>query len=300
MNYEKQREAISASCELLYNTFINNEIIRLDFVWPGPAPGAGQFFMVKPKRSSVFLPRPISLANWQPASKDDNYNYRRIKKEETPFLRYLRGKFLESNTVSFLIARKGKMTNEMAAMQSGEEAELTGPLGNTWMNFLPRKRIPDSKLIALVSGGIGIAPLNALLCEKPEYGFVMHAGFRKGFRNYEEKAAFLGAAAYGAANFVIATENGKDVKKEEAKHKGLITDFLEPEQYAAVCACGPEAMLRAAAEKCAARGVPCYVSLERHMACGVGACLGCTVATTKGNRRCCADGPIFPAEELFF
>jgi len=57
-------------------------------------------------------------------------------------------------------------------------------------------------------------------------------------------------------------------------------------------------MLKVVAEKCAAAAVPCYVSLERRMACGVGACLGCTVSTAKGNRRCCADGPIFPAKEL--
>jgi NAD(P)H-flavin reductase len=59
-------------------------------------------------------------------------------------------------------------------------------------------------------------------------------------------------------------------------------------------------MLKAVAAKCKAAGVPCCVSREKRMACGVGACLGCTVKTVSGNRRCCADGPIFKADEVIF
>ena len=100
-------------------------------------------------------------------------------------------------------------------------------------------------------------------------------------------------------NFIVASENGK------TGHKGRIPDFFEPEQYAAVCACGPQAMLKAVAVKCKNAGVPCFVSLEQRMACGVGACLGCTVKTINGNKglqnqRCCADGPIFNADEVIF
>jgi len=93
---------------------------------------------------------------------------------------------------------------------------------------------------------------------------------------------------------LVATEDGS------AGLKGSVVDFLEPEKHSAVCACGPEPMMRAVAKKCADAGVPCFVSLERRMACGVGACLGCAVETAKGNRRCCADGPVFRAEEVFF
>jgi NAD(P)H-flavin reductase len=59
-------------------------------------------------------------------------------------------------------------------------------------------------------------------------------------------------------------------------------------------------MLKAVAAKCKATGVPCFISMEKRMACGVGACLGCTVHTVSGNRRCCADGPGFKAEEVIF
>ena len=292
-------------CELLYNTPINKEIFRLDFIWQGTTPKAGQFFMVRPKRSSVFLGRPLSMENWMHASKNWSYIQKEVRSIKDPFERYLKEKYLESNTVRFMVARRGKGTLELAAMQSGEEAEIIGPLGNSWSDFLPKKRKSD-KLVALVGGGIGIAPLYALLCEKPEYGFVFHAGFKKGFKNIDEKTALLGAAYLGAESIIVASETGKtsftahDGGEAAPGLKGRIPDFLEPEKYSAVCACGPEAMLKAVAEKCTAANVPCYVSMERHMACGVGACLGCTVTTTKGSRRCCADGPIFPASEIIW
>lgn len=181
-------------------------------------------------------------------------------------------------------------------MRIDEEAELTGPLGNAWADFLPAAdERGNGKPIALVGGGIGIAPLQALLGEMPDIGLVdFYAGFRTGFKNNEEEYGLLGSAVLETHKLIIATEDGKKGLK------GRITDFLEAEKYRAVFACGPLPMLRAVAVRCKTAGVPCFVSLERRMACGVGACLGCTVATVNGNRRCCADGPIFPAEELIF
>jgi len=267
-------EKRSVFCKLINNSSINDEIFRLDFVWQSSAPKAGQFFMVKPKRSAVFLARPISVANF------------------------------ESDIVKFLIARRGSGTLELAALRSGDEAELIGPLGNTWMDFLTTVKNGNGKPIALIGGGIGLAPLRALLYEKTGYSFDLYAGFRTGFKNPDEKAALLGPADYKARNVIIATEDGTEGLK------GRIPDFLEPEKYAAVCACGPQPMLKAVAAKCAATGaatgaamgasaaVPCFISTERRMACGTGACLGCTVKTVNGNRRCCTDGPIFKAEEV--
>ena len=257
-------------CELTDNISINNEIFRLDFILPGQvqtgfaAPKAGQFFMVKPKRSAVFLGRPISVALWK------------------------------SNIVTFLIARRGRGTMELASMRTGEEAELIGPLGNAWGDFLPEFTRDNDKPIALIGGGAGLAPLLAFLGEEPPYRLVLHAGFRTGFAGTEEKNALLGSAFPAAEKIIIATEDGTE------GHKGRIPDFLETEQYAAVCACGPEPMLQAVAAKCKIATVPCLISMERRMACGAGACLGCTVRTAGGNRRCCADGPVFIADEVIF
>ena len=250
------------NCEIINISIINKEIFRLDASWNGKAPKAGQFFMIKPKRSAVFLGRPIGVARWQ------------------------------SGTITFLIAKAGKGTAELASMRTGEEVELIGPLGNPWTDFLPVEK-DTVKPIALIGGSLGVAPLNALLCEAPGHSFDLYAGFKTGFNSQEEKDAVLWPDI-GAKKTIIATEDGK------TGQKGLILDFLEPEEYAAVCVCGAKLMLKAVAEKCIAKGVPCFISMESRMACGVGACLGCTIKTVNGNRRCCADGPIFKAEEVIF
>jgi NAD(P)H-flavin reductase len=252
--------------EIINNTIINEEIFRLDVIWhenaKSAAPKAGQFFMIKPRRTSVFLGRPIGVALWRP------------------------------DIITFLIAKIGRGTAELASMRAGEEVELIGPQGNAWADFLPDEK-NDAKPIALIGGGLGIAPLNALVCEAPGHSFDLYAGFKTGFNSLEERDAVLWPNI-GARNIIIASEDGK------TGQKGLILDFLEPEKYAAVCACGTLAMMKAVAKKCISKGVPCFISMESRMACGVGACLGCAIKTVNGNRRCCADGPIFKAEEVIF
>jgi NAD(P)H-flavin reductase len=263
----------SLRCKLTDSYSLNKDIFQMDFEWEGPAPRAGQFFMIKPRRGAFFLGRPISVAIWDPP------------------------------TVSFFITGRGKGTKELFSLRRGELAELTGPLGNAWTDFLSVNR----QLVALVGGGVGIAPLGALADELPEMSFDFYAGFKNGFENSAEQMALVGQGFFHSNNTIIATEDGSTNKDDEPDslnskifRKGRIPDFLEPKKYRAVCACGPEPMLKAVAARCKAAEVPCFVSLERRMACGVGACLGCTVPTIHGNRRCCADGPIFPAEELIF
>jgi NAD(P)H-flavin reductase len=268
----------SRSCGVLANAFLTKEIFRLDFSWPGPLPRAGQFFMIKPKRSSVFLSRPVSAACRNPAG-----------------------------TLGFFVALKGKGTHELSQMKAGDEAELTGPLGNAWADF-GAESSGEKKPAALVGGGIGVAPLLALARERAETadgagakgevpGFDFYAGFRKTFA-WED----LLEGAASARSLTLAFEEraeAPETRNSPAVHYGRITDFVDPADHSAVYACGPEPMLRTLAARCRAAAVPCYISLERHMACGVGACLGCTVETRGGNKRCCADGPIFPAGEIY-
>jgi NAD(P)H-flavin reductase len=252
----------SLGSRLISNSPVSGEIFSLDFTWEGPAPKAGQFFMIRPKRASFFLPRPLSVARWEPAP---------------------------GGALGFLVARRGRGTGELRDMRPGEEAELTGPLGNAWADFLP----PQGKPVALVAGGIGIAPLRALAAELGRGAYDFYAGFKTRFPRAGEREGLLGPAVF-ARRLTVSTEDGSEALK------GRIPDFLDPAEYAAVYACGPEPMLRALAERCRAAGVPCFVSMERRMACGVGACLGCAVETAGGKRRCCAEGPIFPGEELVF
>ena len=238
-------------CECTNVSFVSGDTVSLEFIWPGPAPRGGQFFLIKPMRTGLFLGRPISVAGWTPGGK-----------------------------LRFLVARRGRGSRELMDLRPGEEAKLTGPLGNCW----PLADIPDGP-VALVAGGVGIAPLSLFATELKDRPFDMYAGYRTGY---------FGLENVKPRSLVITTEDGS------RGMKGLITEFFIPSSYSAVFACGPEPMLRAVGDACIASEVPCFISVEKYMACGVGACLGCTVKTTRGNRRCCTDGPIFDAQEVCF
>jgi NAD(P)H-flavin reductase len=251
----------SLLCELRANIRVNHEIFILNIYWNGMPPRAGQFFMLKPERGSFFLPRPISI-----------FEYDSYKK-----------------TIKFLIVKVGGGTEELSRLNVGEKIRLTGPLGNAWADFLP-----ENGKAALVGGSAGVAPLAALVAENSSYHFDFFAGFKNGFGEKEEENAVLGCAL-NAKKIVVTAEDGRNAIG------GRIVDYLsEPEEYDVIFGCGSTNMLKALKERCASKNVSCFISTESRMACGTGACLGCTICTVNGNRRCCADGPIFSAGEILF
>jgi dihydroorotate dehydrogenase electron transfer subunit len=256
-------EKRSLLCRLRSKRALAGGIALLDFEWPFTPPSAGQFFMVKPARTSVFLARPLSAA----ASGE--------------------------GTVSFLAAVRGRGTAELVAMIVGEEALLTGPLGNGWAAFLPKDA---AKPVLLLSGGLGAAPLAAAGAELRRTS--VHFDFLAGFRRGADGESILSSLGIEAGRALIVSEDGGGRPNSK---RGLVTDFLDPQNYSAVFACGPEAMLRSAVLLCRKAGTRCFVSLEARMACGVGACRGCAVPARDGAyRRCCSDGPIFDGEDVFF
>jgi len=86
----------------------------------------------------------------------------------------------------------------------------------------------------------------------------------------------------------------------QVKVGGSIVEQVDPTLYANMFSCGPTPMLQALAMKTVDTSSRLYISTERHMACGIGACLGCTMRTRGGNRRVCKEGPVFPVEEVEF
>lgn len=251
---------------LIGNNTLSDGIFELEFDWTGPSPSSGQFFLIRPVRSSVLLGRAISVYGWE--ARGDRASMQNA-----------------TGRLRFLIAERGTGTTELRSLHAGDEAELIGPLGNCWKDAAQKFHDSSGRPVALVGGGIGLAPLVHLATELPANSFDLYAGFR--------------AQSYGLNNvktrkLIIATEDGIE------GHKGRIPEVIDWGSYSTIYACGPEPMLRTVAASCKAAGVPALLSLERRMACGVGACLGCTVRTIDGNRRCCADGPIFNAEEILF
>ena len=99
---------------------------------------------------------------------------------------------------------------------------------------------------------------------------------------------------------VTSADRKRDLYDPEGyEADGLVTDLLDAKNYDIVLTCGPMVMMRGVAKLCAAANVPCLASLEKKMACGLGACLGCTCHTKIGPVTVCKDGPVFNAQEVF-
>lgn len=225
----------------------------------------GQFFMLRREPSQVLLARPISV--------------------------YWAEVVEQQWQVTFLILLKGQGTQELCSLAAGDKVSIIGPLGNTF----PRPSSIVSKdgagvKVCVVGGGIGVAPVAGFAATLPENSYDFYAGFKSGSYGLEKLKA---------NKLVVTTDDGS------CGVKGMIPQVLDAAAlknagYQVVYSCGPEPLLAYVQEICGEAGIPCYLSMESAMACGMGACLGCTIATTEGNRRCCADGPVFPGEILLF
>lgn len=188
------------------------------------------------------------------------------------------------NSLQFLYRVRGKGTRCIAGMKEGDTVQVLGPLGNGYP-------LPDGDFIA-VAGGIGFASLFPLLERRPGKAHLFY-----GARNVDELVMLEEAQALSKELYVAADDGS-------AGEKGLITDLLSSRLPALgsglVYACGPTPMLRALRDLAAAKGLKGYVSLEEHMACGVGACLGCVVKTVSGQKRVCKEGPVFAVEDVIW
>lgn len=182
---------------------------------------------------------------------------------------------LEEGAISFLYKVRGRGTRLLSRLSPGDNLTLLGPLGRGWD--------PPARPLALVAGGIGIAPIHFAA---QVYGGDAYLGFRG-------KAYLVERFADWCREVHVASETG------EGGTRGLVTEIFRPEGYRTCFACGPEGMLRELHRICCGAGVPLFVSVEERMACGLGACLGCAISTPAGPRRVCVDGPVFPAEELW-
>lgn len=174
----------------------------------------------------------------------------------------------------------GKGTARMAAMQHGQRLDLLTGLGNGFDVAAAK-----GGRIALVGGGVGVPPLYGVMEQLRGEDVACVMGFRSTADVfYAREFAALGARV------LIATEDGSEGKK------GFVTDVLADIAYDYYFACGPQAMLRAVH----ARGGQGQLSFEERMGCGFGACMGCTCRTLTGNKRVCADGPVFASGEVAF
>lgn len=191
-------------------------------------------------------------------------------------------------TLCFVFQIRGDGTDRMSRCQAGENWDILAPLGNGF-------RLGDlSRNVCFVGGGIGVPPL---LEAAKRFG--SRATVITGFRN-REAVILQDDFRKAGCKLILTTDDGS------AGSKGLVTQFL-PENCQEIFACGPTPMLRAVAAEAEKRGIPCQISLEERMACGVGACLGCacrlkTKESETGWRygHVCKDGPVFDSRLVDF
>lgn len=185
-------------------------------------------------------------------------------------------------TISFMYRKVGQGTERLTHLRKGSTLQIMGALGNGF----PIEKIKGK--VALVGGGIGIPPLYETARALRNHGAKQvdaYLGFKEELFAVEEFAEVCN-------NLFIANEQGKE------GYRGFVTDLLHTEQYDYVLTCGPEVMMMKVLKMCREKQVPCYLSMERHMGCGIGACLVCSCKTKNGMKRACKDGPVFAGEEL--
>ena len=165
--------------------------------------------------------------------------------------------------VDFLIEKRGEGTKILESLKEGDEIKLFGPFGNAFYANVDE--------VALVGGGVGVAPFHYLIKEiqklKPSSKITLYIGERE---ELELENAF----------------------------KDIDCDIIDFESHDLIYTCGPEIMMKKVVELAKDHDVTTYVSLEKRMGCGLGACLSCSCETKRGRRRSCKEGPIFKGSDL--
>ncbi len=185
----------------------------------------------------------------------------------------------------------GRGTRLLTGVRKGQSLTILGPLGNGFP--LPGKGIVP----ILVGGGSGFPPLHFFAQRTGK-----NAHFFIGARNREclPPAGMLKSFREVVQQVHIATDDGSaGVKGMSTNILSTFLSRLEKRSRLAIYACGPHAMLAAVARIAAEHLIPCQVSLEERMACGLGACMGCSIPQNAGGyKRACKDGPVFDANDI--
>lgn len=189
----------------------------------------------------------------------------------------------------YRVTGKHTGTEILSRLKAGDTLEVLGPLGNGF----PLKEA-EGKRVFLMGGGIGIPPL---VETARQLSHTAQVTVIAGYRNQ----LFLKQELSDCGTLVVATEDGS------AGTRGNVMDAIEENHLTAdvIFACGPAPMLRAIKNYAQEQQIPCWISMEERMACGIGACLACVCKSKEvdehshvHNKRICKDGPVFPASEV--
>jgi dihydroorotate dehydrogenase electron transfer subunit len=226
----------------------------------------GQFAMLSIEgNKDILLPRPFSIHKF-------------AYKESSSYL-------------DFLFKVIGKGTALLAKLSISAPIRVLVPLGRGFPDP------PSGYRALIIAGGMGIAPLFPLILRLKAFSSAVSVLY--GAKSRDDLVCLSELLDMGDITIKIATEDGTEGEQ------GFVTKLLEYEKdetraEMAIYACGPERMLKKVADFAVDHRVPCWISLERRMACGVGACLSCVAKTTEGYQCTCKDGPIFASRDIIW
>lgn len=229
-------------------------------------------------------------------SKPGNFIEIRVNNDIEPFLRrpisiYNMDK--ENGILEFIFQVKGKGTSILSEKRVGDLIDIVGPLGYGTFKY------SNYKNLAIIGGGIGVFPLYEL--SKNAKNENKNVNIYLGFRN-KDLVVLEQEFNKVCNNLIITTDDGSYAEK------GFAIDFLrkdiESGKIDSIFACGPLPMLKAIRKLAIEKNIPCQISLEEKMACGLGVCLGCAVKTSASSKdspeywHVCKAGPVFQAKDV--
>ena len=253
---------VNQKCKILNKKFLKKDICSITILSEEIAKMAkpGQFLNIRVTDDiEPLLRRPISIYNIDEAN----------------------GK------VEFIFQLKGKGTHLLAERNEGEFLDIIGPLGYGIF------KLEEYKNIAIIGGGIGIFPLHELSKRAKNEG--IKSKIYIGFRNKE--LVILEDEFKNVSNELIyTTDDGSYLRKGYAIE--FLKEDVKNDRPDCIYACGPLPMLKAVKEFAREENIPCQISLEERMACGIGVCLGCAVkeaGVENSYKHVCKNGPVFDA-----
>ncbi len=229
-------------------------------------------------------------------SKPGNFIEIRVSNQTEPFLRRpisIYNLDRENGILEFIFQVKGKGTEILAKKEIGSNIDILGPIGYGTFKYEKYQNL------AIIGGGIGVFPLYELAkCAKNDNKNVnTYLGFRnKDFVVLEEEFKNV------SDKLILTTDDGS------YSEKGFAINYLEKDieegKIDSIYACGPLPMLKAVQKLAIEKDIPCQISLEEKMGCGLGVCLGCAVKTAKSPKEApeywhvCKAGPVFQAKDV--
>lgn len=247
---------------------------------------------LKPDIIKFSIKAPSIVENAKPG----NFIEIRVSDQVEPFLRrpisiYHLDK--ENGILEFIFQIKGKGTKILTQKKVGETIDIVGPLGYGTFQY------ENYENIAIIGGGIGVFPLYELAkrAKEAHKNVTTYLGFRSAeFVVLEEEFKKV------SNELIVTTDDGSYAKKGFAIN--YLEEAIQTSKIDAIFACGPLPMLKAVQKLAIEKEIPCQISLEEKMACGLGACLGCAVKTAKSPEdapeywHVCKAGPVFWAKDV--